>query len=78
MLLIDLINLYPNPNNGSFYVELSQEVDLKIYDLNGRHIMAKQLLKGKNIIELSINPGTYIVEYSSVGSPRVFDRLIVY
>ena len=78
VLLIDLINLYPNPNNGSFYVELSQEVDLKIYDLNGRHIMAKQLLKGKNIIELSINPGTYIVEYSSVGSPRVFDRLIVY
>ena len=78
LLLIDLVNLYPNPNNGSFYIELSQEVDLKVYDLNGRHIMTKQLFKGKNTVELNINSGTYIVEYSVIGSPRAFDRLIVH
>jgi len=76
--LIDLMKFYPNPNNGDFVVELSEDLLFVLYDLKGREVFKKQMIEGINKVELNILPGTYIVEYSSVGSPRAFDRLIVH
>jgi PKD repeat protein len=61
------INLYPNPNNGSFKVELNQiqakSVSISIVDVLGREVYINDiLLNGKKEIELSelnLSAGTY-------------------
>jgi len=67
-------NLYPNPNNGSFTVELSQKSDgtLEIFDVIGK-LIYQESFNGTNtlIIDLgTVHSGSYMVrivdgEYSS-------------
>jgi subtilisin-like proprotein convertase family protein len=61
--------LYPNPNNGSFNIQLqadaSNKVEIEVYDISGRIIFAKQYanntLFNENINLDNVSTGMYLV-----------------
>ena len=78
------INIYPNPNTGSFYIELPEQINndvyLRIFSLNGQLIYSKTLSKNKNE-RIEINPGNiqkgfYMVELTQAENKWV-KKLIV-
>jgi hypothetical protein len=55
--------LYPNPNNGLFAVELSENTEMLITDALGKSVRMQQLNAGKNEINFSSEPqGIYFVK----------------
>lgn len=76
--VIEKLQFYPNPNNGQFNIKLLAPTAVKLFDINGREVYNELLNQGSHVIKLNVQPGTYIVEYSTIGSPRAFDRLVVH
>jgi sugar lactone lactonase YvrE len=61
------VNIYPNPNNGSFVIEPSSATKqtMQMYDVNGK-IVLSQTINGKtNIDANSLNEGVYNISISS-------------
>lgn len=74
--------LYPNPNTGEFFVEISAdngfgEYTLEILDLSGKRITYRSLNNGLVPIDLNLAPGAYIYILSQNGTARYSDKLIV-
>jgi photosystem II stability/assembly factor-like uncharacterized protein len=66
----DEITLYPNPNQGDFYLELNNdftgEVLIHVYNLDGRLVHAEQVIKNNIKFKKELNihpvsPGEYIL-----------------
>jgi len=58
-----LLSLYPNPNNGTFSVELKKETTVFVTNSYGQVIWEKFLPAGKTEIDLSAQPkGLYLVK----------------
>jgi len=62
--------LYPNPNNGVFYLELDNdytgELSIHIYRIDGRLVYTAQVIKKDRIMKKEmmlhpVNPGEYIL-----------------
>lgn len=78
--------LYPNPNNGWFYIHNNSGIDfergdLKIYDLMGKTVFVKESfqIKSKNRTYLHIDElqgGIYIVEVQSGNRKETFKLFI--
>ncbi|MDR2834762.1 MAG: T9SS type A sorting domain-containing protein [Bacteroidales bacterium] len=72
------IKIYPNPNNGSFYIDVFDNSEIKnviIYDLSGRKVLEKT----GNINKMSIpnvQKGMYFVEIQ-LESNTVFEKIII-
>lgn len=50
--------LYPNPNTGQFFLELTSTAQVAVFDASGRQIIAEQLLQGtRHTIDLGDAPG---------------------
>ena len=69
-----LANVYPNPNNGLFKLEVEGEfrgdIEMKIYDLMGKETFSKRLRKGTKAFESSFDlqslpPGYYYIHLRS-------------
>ncbi len=61
------LNLYPNPNNGSFVIEPSSATKqiLQVYDVNGKMVLS-QTINGKTSIDASsLNDGIYNIGLQS-------------
>ena len=65
----DKINVYPNPNNGQFNVEITSELvdrDMHILDINGRIIQIAKLNGLINSIDSEgLTRGTYWLQIGS-------------
>lgn len=68
----ELVNvaLYPNPNDGSFTLDLSGlrsnvEHQVEIFDLQGKLIKSYELNTAKHKLELNAGSGVYVVRISS-------------
>jgi PKD repeat protein len=64
--LVDIqYEIYPNPNNGSFVVDIQSDVlgdvSLEWLDVLGRSIKTTSLQKGKNHIDEQVLPGVYFI-----------------
>jgi len=46
------LQIYPNPTNGTFVIEIEETTTVAIFDTMGRRIFEKQLNIGKNTIDL--------------------------
>lgn len=63
-----LLNVYPNPNNGTFTVQFDESfqhtgLSVVVYDMNGREI--RNLNMENNMLEISgLNSGIYLVRVS--------------
>ncbi|WP_317896875.1 T9SS type A sorting domain-containing protein [Aurantibacillus circumpalustris] len=72
-LVSDLINIYPNPNNGEFVLEVNsngkglKENTILIYNIMGEKVFEKHILaNSKQIIDVSsLSNGTYLINVSS-------------
>ncbi|WP_167604930.1 T9SS type A sorting domain-containing protein [Maribellus sediminis] len=64
-------NVYPNPSNGEVFVQqddLSGDVTLKVYDLNGRLQKSTVLCESLSRVDLStLSKGTYIISLEKKG-----------
>jgi len=61
------VNIYPNPNNGSFVIEPSSNTKqtLLVYDVNGKQVLS-QTINGKTSIDASnLNEGVYNINIIS-------------
>ncbi|WP_167615960.1 T9SS type A sorting domain-containing protein [Maribellus sediminis] len=64
-------NVYPNPSNGEVFVtqdDLSGDVTLKVYDLNGKLQKSTVLSESLSRVDLStLSKGTYIISLEKKG-----------
>ena len=71
------INLYPNPNNGSFFIEPANNIQytIYVYDVNGKLVLT-QTINGKTSIDANnLNDGVYNV--SIISSEGVVNKRMV-
>ncbi len=71
--------LYPNPSQGRFMLNFSEETQakLQIYDLSGRLVYQDEINKTRNEIDLSKHPsGMYILQIHAEGAIQV-QKLII-
>lgn len=72
------VRMYPNPNNGSFIVDLGDNVaaQLRVVDITGK--LMKQVILNEQIskVELDVPSGLYFVEVTN-GSATTVERIVV-
>ncbi len=62
------LQVYPNPNQGSFTVEVAQQTDVKaieILDITGKRVWHQTTLAPNNVITLENAKGLYIVKVTT-------------
>ncbi len=69
------ISIYPNPTSGTFFIESSEFVDLKIYNLLGQEIEARSFANQQEIYLK--NQGVYYLYFSNQKGQRKLMKLIV-
>lgn len=53
--------IFPNPSNGTFNLNLTKDATVTITDLDGKQLHSKNYKAGNSLINLEISNGTYIV-----------------
>jgi D-alanyl-D-alanine carboxypeptidase len=73
------LKVYPNPTNEYFYVDVSiadkLDLDLDLYDVNGRHIFSTKPTKGSAINVSSLNEGIYSLTIKT--ADRIINKKLV-
>lgn len=72
------LNIYPNPSNGSFTIELANDTQqtVTVYDVVGNVVLVKEVNAG-GIVPVSISTkGIYLVKVTS-GSNSIVKRVVV-
>jgi hypothetical protein len=72
-------NMYPNPNNGEFSLELNitETADMIIYNANGEVVISKQI-NGGEITPISLEAsGIYMVTIITQGGEQLTKRVVV-
>jgi len=68
-LISNEIKLYPNPNDGQFYLEVPEQLtnqQIEIFDLNGRLIFTQELNATLNLIQTDkLASGSYLLQLVS-------------
>ncbi|OFY89475.1 MAG: hypothetical protein A3K10_11720 [Bacteroidetes bacterium RIFCSPLOWO2_12_FULL_31_6] len=81
----DLIKVYPNPNNGNFYLdyhidELSNGYFI-LTDISGKEMWRKTLTKNNETVTLNLSqntpPGMYLYQIVVNGEVFTIDKLII-
>lgn len=55
------VNIYPNPSQGVFNIDLSQEFNVQVIDITGK-VIKSELLSGNNTISIE-NSGVYFIKF---------------
>src|SRR5690554_4374209 len=73
------INVYPNPNNGSFNIETMFDAKVEILNAIGQMIYQDEHIKGKSTIDLgsSVEAGMYIVKFMDNQGRSIFRNVII-
>ncbi len=74
----DMIELYPNPNNGSFNVFslAGQPVDIQVFSLEGELVYESKKVANQHQIVLEQPAGVYIVELVGNGKNQRYKMLV--
>ena len=70
-LYVHDISVYPNPNSGSFFIQLTDEsiqnVKIEIFSITGQQIASQELQswQGNEVILPDVPPGYYICKIQS-------------
>ncbi len=68
---LDIISIYPNPNNGLFYIELSSTASVTVLNALGAVVFTQNLPADKNLIDMNqFNKGVYFVIINMNGKNR--------
>ncbi len=74
----NVLNIYPNPNNGSFVIEPSNAAKqtMQVYDVNGKLVLTQTVIGKTNIDVSSLNEGVYNISIIN-GEGVVNKRLVI-
>lgn len=76
------VSFYPNPNNGSFQIELNQEITetlelpIVILDMSGRVVYRSLMTNNLQQIELDIPAGVYLIQLK-IGGQIIQKKLMI-
>lgn len=75
------VNVYPNPNLGSFTIELNEKqerIEVKVYTLSGV-LVSKKLFKDSSntLIELNVESGLYLLEVTNHEGARTTRKILI-
>ncbi len=76
------INIYPNPANNELSIHISEqisdEVHLNLFDLEGRQLFSRQIVTENTIIPLTdVTTGIYFCRFEVSGKPTITKKLII-
>lgn len=54
--------IFPNPSDGNFYVNVTENTTVVVFNLNGQIVATENCVEGKNQIQLDLSNGFYIVQ----------------
>ena len=69
-----MVKIYPNPSNGEFTIELTEDALVNIYDTAGKLVFTKQVNSGNQNIKIDSAKNIYylqIVSKSGVKTQKV-------
>jgi hypothetical protein len=58
------VSIYPNPSNGAFSVQATENAIVDVYDMNGKQIAASQVISSNGKVNIDLNnveAGVYLV-----------------
>jgi hypothetical protein len=58
------VSIYPNPSNGAFSVQATENATVDVYDMNGKQIIASQVISSNGKVNIDLNnveAGVYLV-----------------
>jgi hypothetical protein len=71
------LTLYPNPNNGLFAIDLSEQSEMIVTDALGKTMRKEQLKMGKNEINFAEQPqGIYFVSIRNNNAQKVLKMIV--
>lgn len=70
------LKIYPVPNNGDFTLEAQDSGNVLITDAAGKIVYSGLIVKGKNTLNLKINPGVYLLVYQNKAE-RLSRKIII-
>ncbi len=73
----NLINIYPNPNNGNFVIESysNEKQIMQLYDINGKLVLSQTINGNTSINANSLSEGIYNI--SIIGNQGVVNKRLV-
>lgn len=69
------ISIYPNPNNGSVSVELTENGQAKVYNVSGQLVSAFELKPGINNISFDLPSGIYLMK-TTTATGQFTDKIV--
>lgn len=71
-----LVNIFPNPNNGTFTVDAGENYKLSIFDLSGKIIYQENIQNGRQFLDISnYGNGIYLIQFR--GASNIFYKKII-
>lgn len=74
------VAVYPNPGNGTFYVDMPADGTIIVYDMPGRILYSQVVSKSLNTVVMphSLSSGTYLLKaFDKSGKIDVIQKLVV-
>jgi len=72
-----ILNLFPNPSQGIYNIELNDKVEISIYDIHGRPIIQSSFNKGINAINIEgESKGIFILEIYQGGKLIGIEKIV--
>jgi chitodextrinase len=57
-------DVYPNPTSGIIYINTTEDIDVRISNLQGTQLLQQTISSGENVVDIShLLPGIYILKY---------------
>jgi hypothetical protein len=72
--LLSLIQIYPNPSKGTFYIKgVQEQIKVQVYDVSGRRVLSQKMIDNQFTIGTQ---GIYIVKVKADTIERVFKVIV--
>lgn len=72
--LLSIIQIYPNPSKGTFYIKgMQQQVEVQVYDVSGRRVLIQKMIDNQFTIGAQ---GIYLVKVTADTVERVFKVIV--
>ncbi|MCO5267820.1 MAG: T9SS type A sorting domain-containing protein [Brumimicrobium sp.] len=69
-LSLDGWGIYPNPNNGTFYITANKEAVFELHDMNGKLVAVYDAKTYPQEVKLEVEPGMYFVREKESGETK--------
>ena len=76
--VVNRVQVYPNPSDGFFKINLAEESLYRIMDVSGKLVDQGNFTFGLNTIEINVNPGVYMLQVNGTSGVLETKKLVVF